>query len=103
MSTENEKSFDYKELDDIIHARIRLAIMTILITRGESDFGTLKNKTRTTDGNLSTHLRKLENAEYIEVSKVFANRKPVSNYKVSKKGKKAYSEYLKKLEDLVNI
>jgi DNA-binding MarR family transcriptional regulator len=103
MSDSNERSFDYKELDDIIHARIRLAIMTILITRGKTDFKTLKKQTNTTDGNLSTHLRKLESAEYINVDKSFVERKPVTTYVVSEKGKKAYLEYIKKLEDLVKL
>ncbi len=103
MSDNVEASFDYKEIDDIIHARIRLAIMTILITRGKSDFKKLKRLTNTTDGNLSTHLRKLENAEYILVEKCFIDRKPVTSYEVSEKGKKSYLEYLKKLEDLVKL
>jgi DNA-binding MarR family transcriptional regulator len=103
MSDAQDRSFDYKELDDIIHARIRLAIMTILITRGKTDFKNLKKQTSTTDGNLSTHLRKLESADYIVVDKNFVDRKPVTTYEVSSKGKKAYKEYLKKLEELVNL
>ncbi|OQY38521.1 MAG: hypothetical protein B6226_03540 [Candidatus Cloacimonetes bacterium 4572_65] len=103
MSNKEDIQFDYKELDDVIHARIRLAIMTILLTRGQTDFKTLKLKTNTTDGNLSTHLRKLENAKYIIVEKSFLNRKPITIYFVSDIGKKAYAIYLKRLEDLVSL
>jgi len=102
MSKENEAIFDYNEIDDIIHARIRLAIMTILLTRGKTDFATLKKQTKTSDGNLSTHLRKLEDADYIKVHKSFVKRKTVTIYWVSESGKKAFGNYLKTIERLVN-
>ena len=96
------KDFDYQQLNEIIHSRIRLAIMSVLITLEEAEFKFLKEKVNTTDGNLSVHLKKLENAEYIEVKKEFIDRKPVSSYKLSEKGKKAFELYIKKLEDLIN-
>jgi DNA-binding MarR family transcriptional regulator len=76
--------------------------MSVLITLEEAEFKFLKEKVNTTDGNLSVHLKKLENAEYIEVKKEFIDRKPVSSYKLSEKGKKAFELYIKKLEDLIN-
>lgn len=103
MSIDIEAVFDYNELDDIIHARIRLAIMTILLTRGKTDFATLKKQTKTSDGNLSTHLRKLEQANYISFKKSFIERKPITIYWLSDKGKKAYAKYIETLERLVNI
>ncbi len=103
MSIDTDAIFDYNELDDIIHARIRLAIMTILLTRGKTDFATLKKQTKTSDGNLSTHLRKLENANYISLKKSFIERKPITIYWLSDKGKKAYLNYIETLERLVNI
>jgi DNA-binding MarR family transcriptional regulator len=103
MSIDIEAVFDYNELDDIIHARIRLAIMTILLTRGKTDFATLKKQTKTSDGNLSTHLRKLEQANYISFKKSFIDRKPITIYWLSDKGKKAYAKYIETLERLVNI
>lgn len=103
MSIEEEAVFDYNELDDIIHARIRLAIMTILLTRGKTDFATLKKQTKTSDGNLSTHLRKLEDAKYIDLEKSFLERKPITIYWLSAKGKKAYANYIETLERLVKI
>ena len=95
------KDFDYQQLDDIIHSRIRLAIMSVLISLDEADFKFLKEKVNTTDGNLSVHLKKLEEAGYINVKKEFVNRKPVSSYKLSEKGVDAFERYIKKLEDLI--
>jgi DNA-binding MarR family transcriptional regulator len=102
MSNEIEATFDYNEIDDIIHARIRLATMTILLARGKTDFATLKKQTKTSDGNLSTHLRKLEDAGYITVKKSFIDRKPITIYWVSDNGKKAYANYIKTIERLVS-
>lgn len=96
------KDFDYQQLDDIIHSRIRLAIMSVLISIEEAEFKFLKEKVNTTDGNLSVHLKKLEAAEYIRVKKEFVDRKPVSSYKLSKKGKEAFELYIKRLEDLIS-
>jgi DNA-binding HxlR family transcriptional regulator len=101
MSDQPTATFDYQEIDEIIHARIRLAIMTILIMRGKTDFATLKKQTKTSDGNLSTHLRKLEDVGYISLEKSFVKRKPVTIYWVSAKGKKAYAQYLATMEKLV--
>jgi len=102
MSGEQKAIFDYKEIDDVIHARIRLAIMTILLVRGKTDFATLKKQTETSDGNLSTHLRKLEDAGYISLKKSFVKRKPITVYWISEKGKKAYANYLETIEKLVD-
>jgi len=95
------KDFDYQQLDEIIHSRIRLAIMSVLISVETAEFKFLKENVNTTDGNLSVHLKKLEDAGYIEVSKEFIDRKPVSSYKLIEKGKQAFELYIKKLEDLI--
>jgi len=95
------KNFDYKQLDDIIHSRVRLTIMSYLIGINEAEFNLLKKKVNATDGNLSANLKKLEQAEYIIVQKEFINRKPVSTYKLSSKGKEAFEIYIKKLEELI--
>ena len=95
------KDFDYQQLDEIIHSRIRLAIMSVLISLQEAEFKFLKDKVNTTDGNLSVHLKKLEEAGYVEVKKEFVARKPVSSYKLSEKGIDAFERYIRKLEDLV--
>lgn len=95
------KNFDYHQLNDIIHSRIRLAIMSVLIAVDEAEFNFLKEKVKTTDGNLSVHLRKLEEAGYIEVRKEFVGRKPVSSYLLSKKGQTAFEAYVESLEKLI--
>ncbi|MBI9032676.1 transcriptional regulator [bacterium] len=77
--------------------------MTILLARGKTDFATLKKQTKTSDGNLSTHLRKLEDASYITVKKSFVERKPITVYWISDEGKRAYSNYLSTIERLINI
>ncbi|MGE5430574.1 MAG: winged helix-turn-helix domain-containing protein [Syntrophomonadaceae bacterium] len=93
--------FDYQQLDDIIHSRIRLAIVAVLISVDETDFNFLKEKVNATDGNLSVHLRKLEEAGYILVRKEFVDRKPRTIYKLSKKGIKAFEIYIERLEKMI--
>lgn len=93
--------FDYQQIDDVIHSRIRLAIMAALIATEELEFTTLRSLTKTTDGNLSANLKKLEEAGYISVKKEFANRKPVSSYSLTTEGKSAFSAYIENLEKLI--
>ncbi len=93
--------FDYKQLDDIIHSRIRLAIISVLISVEEADFKFLKTSVNATDGNLSIHLKKLENAGYISVDKSFVDRKPLSKYKLIDKGRLAFSKYVERLESMI--
>ncbi len=95
------KEFDYQQLDEIIHSRIRLAIMSVLISVDEAEFTFLREKVNATDGNLSTHLKKLEDAGYIAVSKTFENRKPVSRYMLTKKGRRAFEIYVERLEQMI--
>lgn len=97
----NDTDFDYRKLDDMIHSRIRLAIMSVLIAVGDADFNFLKDKTNATDGNLSVHLKKLEDAGYVEITKKFVKRKPVTKAKLTDLGKQAFSEYIKNLEKLI--
>ena len=96
------KDFDYQQLNEIIHSRIRLAIMSVLISVDEAEFRFLKEKVNTTDGNLSVHLKKLEEAGYTKVKKEFINRKPVSSYQLTEKGKDAFELYIKKLETMIS-
>jgi DNA-binding MarR family transcriptional regulator len=93
--------FDYQKIDDVIHSRIRTAIMAVLVSVEEAEFRYLRDKTNTTDGNLSVHLKKLEDAGYLSVKKKFEKRKPVSKYKISTKGRKAFGDYIKKLESII--
>ncbi|MEI8134646.1 MAG: transcriptional regulator [bacterium] len=93
--------YDYQNIDDIIHSRIRLAIMAVLIAVDEAEFIYLREKVNATDGNLSVHLKKLEDAKYITVKKSFEGRKPISHYKLSSGGRKAFEAYIDSLEKLI--
>lgn len=95
-------NFDYNEIDDVIHSRIRTAAMAVLVSVEEADFSFLKEKVNATDGNLSVHLKKLEDAGYISVKKLFVNRKPVSKYRITPKGLIAFEVYINKLESLIS-
>jgi DNA-binding MarR family transcriptional regulator len=95
------KNFDYQQIDDIIHSRIRLAVMAVLAGAEEVEFTFLRDKIGATDGNLSVHLKKLEEATYIEVKKSFLNRKPITHYKLTNTGRKAFEAYIDSLEKLI--
>jgi DNA-binding MarR family transcriptional regulator len=88
-------------LDQAIHAPIRLAVMSILITVDDASFTFLRESTKTTDGNLSTHLSKLEKAGYITVMKSFKGKRPHTTCSVTRKGRKAFDRYLEQLGSIV--
>ena len=90
--------FDYQQIDDTLHSRIRLAIVAALVSVQQADFNFLKDMVKTTDGNLSTHLRKLEEAGYVSSKKRFVERKPQTTYKITEKGSRALEEYVSTLE-----
>lgn len=94
-------NYDYQQIDDVIHSRIRTTVMAVLVSVEEAKFNYLKEKVNATDGNLSVHLKKLEEAGYVSVKKVFIERKPVSKYKITSKGYKAFENYIKKLENII--
>lgn len=93
--------FNYHEIDDVIHSRIRTAIMAVLISVEEAEFTFIRNKINATDGNLSVHLKKLEEHKYISVKKEFVDRKPMTKYKITDEGRTAFEEYIKKLESII--
>lgn len=95
-------AFDIHAIDDVIHGRLRLGIMAYLIGANRADFVTLKQHLQTTDGNLSVHLRKLEEAGYVEIEKSFQNRKPRTEVKLTTKGRKAFVRYLDSLSGLIS-
>jgi len=96
-----DDGFDYRELDDVIHGRVRLAVMAYLGGAGAADFNELKAKVGGTDGNLSVHLRKLEEAGYIRVRKSFQNRKPRTVCQLTDKGREAWIDYIARLQSLI--
>lgn len=93
--------FDHTKLDDLIHSRIRLAIMAVLSAVDRAEFTYLRDMVKTTDGNLGAHLAKLEAAGYVAVDKRFVDRKPVTSYRVSAAGRKAFGQYLRVLDGLL--
>jgi DNA-binding MarR family transcriptional regulator len=93
--------FDHNELDEVIHGRLRLGIMAYLSTVSPAPFVELKAKVNATDGNLSTHLSKLEEAGYVRIDKSFVNKKPRSNVHLTAKGRRAWIDYLDKLQTLL--
>ena len=86
--------FDIGRIDDVIHGRIRLGIMAFLSGADTADFNTLKTRLQTTDGNLSVHLRKLEEAGLVAVEKSFYGRKPLTQARLTEAGRTAFVEYL---------
>ncbi len=88
------------EFDDLLLSRTRLGILSALMAGDELEFTYLRNALALSDGNISVQLRKLEDAGYIKVKKVFLERKPKTFYKIAPKGQKAVLLLVKRLEDL---
>jgi DNA-binding HxlR family transcriptional regulator len=88
-------------LDRVIHDRTRLAIMSALAVNDVLSFNELKALTETTDGNLSVHARKLEDAGYLLCEKSFAGRTPRTDYKLSAAGRRALEKYLDHMDALI--
>ena len=91
------------QLDPIIHAPIRLAILSVLVTAENANFTFLKESTGTTDGNLNTHLTKLEVSGYITIQKMFKDKKPQTICSITKKGRNAFDKYLEQLDQIVQM
>ncbi|MBA2527105.1 MAG: transcriptional regulator [Pyrinomonadaceae bacterium] len=89
------------ELDRLIHERLRLGIVSALAANETLTFNDLKSLMNTTDGNLSVHARKLEDAGYITCSKSFDGRVPKTQYKLSAAGRRALESYLNHMETLI--
>lgn len=87
----------FETLDPIVHAPVRLAVLTVLLSVKSADFTYLKEMTETTDGNLGTHLQKLEDAGYVNVSKSFVSKKPKTTLSITKSGRKAYESYVENI------
>jgi DNA-binding MarR family transcriptional regulator len=89
------------EFDSLIHHRIRLGILSALAGTESLSFGEVKALLKTTDGNLSVHARKLEDAHYIECRKSFEDRRPHTEYRLAAAGRKALQRYLDHMEALI--
>lgn len=97
------QSEKFGQLNPVIHSRIRLAVLSILISVKEASFNYLKEAIGTTDGNLSASLSKLEEAGYISINKSFKGKKPLTTCRITENGRRAFSAYLKALETYVNF
>lgn len=95
--------FDIGGIDEVIHGRVRLGVMAYLMAAGVADFNTLKAKLETTDGTLSVHLRKLEDAGYIAIEKSFRDRKSLTQAKLTKEGETAFRRYLDAIGKLAGL
>lgn len=95
-------AFDHTELDDVIHGRLRLGIMAYLSTASPATFLELKAKVNATDGNLSAHLSKLEEAGYVRIDKQFEGKKPVTRAHLTDAGRDAWIAYLDKLKAMLS-
>jgi len=88
-----------KELDPLLHSQLRLGVMSILINAESADFTYLKEKTNSTAGNISVQLEKLSEAGYITIEKSFNGKKPLTTCKITKKGIKAFEDYVNSLKE----
>lgn len=89
------------ELDKVIHERMRLGLISALAANDKLSFTDLKSLLNTTDGNISVHARKLEDAGYVTVKKSFVGRTPLTEYKITAAGRRALENYLNHMEALI--
>lgn len=92
---------DIPQLDRLIHERMRLGIVSALAANDSLTFNDLKTLLQSTDGNLSVHARKLEEAEYVQCTKSFEGRVPRTEYRLAPAGRKALERYLDHMQALV--
>ena len=91
----------FENLDKVLEHRVRLQIMSVLITNDGFEFNSLKEMLGITDGNLASHIKALEREKYLSVSKSFVDRKPNTKYKITERGRNAFKRHLDALEAVV--
>ncbi len=91
----------FLQLDRLIHEKGRLAIMSMLAASPELSFTELRDTLNMTDGNLTTHIRTLQEAGYVSVTKSFQNNRPLTTCSVTSSGKKAFTNYINLLESII--
>jgi DNA-binding PadR family transcriptional regulator len=92
----------FKDLDPLLHSQLRLAITSLLISVDSAEFTFIKEKTNSTAGNLSVQLDKLQEAGYISIEKSFRGKKPLTTCRITRKGLKAFEEYVNNLKQYIN-
>lgn len=93
--------YDHRRLDPLVHSRVRLAVLSLLAGAESAAFPYIRDQVRTSDGNLATHLRKLEEAGYVAMEKEFVDRKPVTRYRLTGAGREALEAYVTGLEAIL--
>ncbi|WP_456457934.1 winged helix-turn-helix domain-containing protein [Reichenbachiella sp.] len=91
----------FSPLDPLLHSQLRLAVMSLLISLESADFTFIKEKTGATAGNLSVQIDKLSTAGYIEVTKSFKGKKPLTTCKITKDGVSAFENYVQALKNYI--
>lgn len=91
----------FENLDKVLEHRVRLQIMSVLVTNDGYEFNSLKEMLGVTDGNLASHIKALEKEKYLSVSKSFVDRKPNTKYKITERGRNAFRKHLDALEAVV--
>ena len=91
----------FLQLDRVIHEKGRLAIMSMLAAAPELSFTEMRDSLKMTDGNLTTHIRTLQEAGYISVTKSFQNNRPLTTCSLTGAGKKAFTSYINLLEKII--
>ncbi len=94
-------TLNLKAIDDVIHGRLRLGVMAYLSAVNPASFSELQEKTEATNGNLSTHLTKLEKAGFIRLEKKFSGKRPLTLVHLTENGRHAWIEYLTELRKLI--
>ena len=92
---------DLGRIDEVIHGRMRLGIMVYLSDADSADFTELKTVLEATQGNLSVHLKKLEEAGFVAIDKSFKDNKPLTRVSITRDGRKAFSAYLDAIGSLI--
>ena len=93
--------FNIAEVDEVIHGRIRLGVMAYLASTRVAEFNELKAKLQASDGNLSVHLSKLEQAGYVSIEKTYAGKRPLTRVHLTESGRAAFAQYLQAISALL--
>jgi len=91
----------FEQLDKVLEHRIRLQIMSALVTNDAFEFNSLKELLNVTDGNLASHIKALEREKYLTISKSFVEKKPNTKYKITERGRTAFRKHLDALEAVI--
>ena len=94
-------SLELDRIDEVIHGRMRLGIMVYLADAGSADFTELKAALEATQGNLSVHIKKLEEAGFVSVAKSFVNNRPLTRVSITPAGRTAFANYLTAMSALI--